>query len=312
AGLSTSNWNSGSSNSGNSSGLPAGWENVHSPSEGLQRGLDEAGKQLGVSLGTAEQWWVFLAFAVLTLLVVCIVLWAVGIAARGGLIAQTREAIAGRTTSVSAGWRAGLRLWGRVFAVGFLFALPFLGLGALGLITLAVFGVPALIAGGGTPAITAGLVGMGLVLSLIGLVGFAIGIIVSLLEEVALRHAVLDGQGALYSIKASWADLRAKRGVASMWLVMILVNIAAGLAAAIVVIPVVIVLAFVVAASVAAGGESMLWLIAPALLVLFLVGATLKAAYSTFRNTVWTSFYDRMQAPELGDAGPATLEPAAI
>lgn len=312
AGLSTSNWNSDPSSSGNSSGVPSGWENVHSPSEALQRGLDEAGRELGVSLGTAEQWWVFLAFAVLTLLVVCLVLWAIGIAARGGLIQQTREAIAGRPTSASAGWRVGLRLWGRVFAVGFLFALPFIGLGVLDLITMAAFGVPALIAGGSTPASTAGLVGMGLVLSLIGLVAFVIGVIVSMLEEVALRHAVLDGEGALYSIKASWTDLKAKRGVASMWLVMILVNIAAGLAAAVVVIPVVMVLGFVIAASVAAGGESMLWLVAPALLVVLLVGATLKAAYSTFRNTVWTSFYDRMRTPELGDTGPETLEPAVI
>jgi hypothetical protein len=303
AALSTSNWNSSSSSS---QGLPAGWENVHTPTEALQRGLDAAGKQLGTSLGTAQQWWALIAFAVLALVVVCLVLWAIGIAARGGLIAQTREAIAGRSTSAAAGWRTGLRLWGRVFAVGFLLALPLIGLGILALITAAVFGIPALIAAGtAAPSVTAGLVSMGLVLSLIGVVALVIGVIVSILEEVALRHAVLDGRGALDSIKATWADLKAKRGVASMWLVMILVNIAAGIAAVILFIPVVVVLGFVVAGSVVAGGTGMFWLIVPALLVLFVTGMLFKAVYATFQNTAWTSFYDRMQHPELSAAAPA-------
>jgi hypothetical protein len=304
AALSSNNWNSSSSSSGSSQGLPAGWENVHTPTEALQRGLDAAGTQLGVSLGTAQQWWVLIAFAVLALVVVCLALWAIGIAARGGLIAQTREAIAGRPTSAGAGWRTGLRLWGRVFAVGFLLALPLVGLGILGLLTLVGLGVPALIAGGGTP-VAAGLVGMGLALSLIGVVAFVVGVIVSMLEEVALRHAVLDGRRALDSIKATWADLKAKRGVASMWLVMILVNIVAGIAAAVVFIPVVVVIGFLVAASVAAGGMGMFWLIVPALLVLFAMGMLFKAVYATFRNTAWTSFYDRMQRPELSAAAPA-------
>jgi hypothetical protein len=145
---------------------------------------------------------------------------------------------------------------------------------------------------------------MGLVLSLLGLIGLVIGVLVSILEEVALRHAILDGRGALDSIKATWADLKAKRGVASMWLVMILVNIAAGIAGAILVIPVIVVLGLIIAASVAVGGMDMLWLIAPGLLVLFVVGLLYKAVYATFRNTTWTSFFERMQQPELPAAAP--------
>jgi len=312
ASLSSGNWNSGSSSSGSSQGLPAGWENVHTPTEALQRGLDAAGKQLGVSLGTAQQWWAFLAFAVLALIVVCLVLWVIGIAARGGLIAQTREAIAGRPTSAGAGWRTGLRMWGRVFAVGFLLALPLIGLGILGLLLAAVFGIPALVAGGvTTPAVTAGLVSMGLLLALIGVVALVIGVLVSILEEVALRHAVLGDRGALDSIKATYADLKAKRGVASMWLVMILVNIAVGIASAIVFIPVVLVIGFIVAASVAAGGTGMFWLIVPAVLVLFAMGMLFKAVYSTFRNAAWTSFYDRMQRPEFEAAESGVAGPVA-
>jgi hypothetical protein len=304
AGVSSGNWNSSSSSSKGSGGTPAWLENAHSPNEALQRGLDEAGKQLGAPMGTPEQWWVFLAFAVLTLIVVCTVLWAIGIAARGGLIAQTREAVAGRPTSAGAGWRSGLHYWGRVFAVGFLFGLPLFGLGILGLIAFAGFGGIALIAQGNAAGLTAGLAGMGVSLSIIGLAAIAVGLITSMLTEVALRHAVLGGQGAIDSIKAAWTDLRAKRGVASMWFVMILVNIAAGIAAGILFVPVVLVSVAVVGGAVYAGGWSMLWLAAPFVLILMLMGMTLKAVYSTFRNTAWTSFFGRIARPELPPETP--------
>jgi hypothetical protein len=193
-----------------------------------------------------------------------------------------------------------------------------MGLGVLALIVLGVFGIPTLIASGGgaafvsggfTPAVTAGLVSMGLVLSLIGLVAIAVGVIVSILEEVSLRYAVLDDRGAVESIRSTWSDLRSKRGVGSMWLVMLLVNIAAGIAAAILFIPVVIVIGIVVAGAVAAGGTAMLWLIGPAVLVLAALGMLFKAVYATFLNTAWTSFYGRMQHPdgdviESAPAGP--------
>jgi hypothetical protein len=194
------------------------------------------------------------------------------------------------------------------------------GLGVLALIVLAVFGLPVLIASGGNPALiasggvpgaTAGLVSMGFALALIGLVGFAIGVVVSMLQEVALRYAVLDDRGALDSIRTTWTDLKAKRGIASMWLVMILVNIAAGIAAAILFIPVVVVVGFAIAAAVVAGGMGMLWLIAPGLLVLIFMGMLLKAVYSTFRNMAWTSFYGRMQYPEpaAAQSGPEAPQP---
>jgi hypothetical protein len=302
AGLSTSNWNSNSSSSSGSKGLPPGWENIHSPNEALQLGLDQAGKQLGVSLGTAAQWWVILGIAVFALIMLCIGLWVIGLAARGGLIQQTREAIYGRPASAGAGWRSGMHYWGRVFAVGFLLALPLMALGLMALIVLAIFGIPALASGGGGGAFVAALVGMGLALSLIGLVAFVVGVVVSMLEEVALRHAVLDGRGAVDSIKATWDDLWKKRGLASMWLVMILVNICAGLAGAILFIPVVLLMGVVVGGAVLAGGLAMLWLLVPVFFVLMVLGMLFKAVYATFRNTAWTGFYVRIERPELNAA----------
>jgi hypothetical protein len=305
AGLSSGSFDSSSRSSGTSDRLPEWIDSARTPSEALQRGLDMAGQKLGTPMGTAEQWWVFLGLTVLTLLILCIVFWVIGIAARGGLIEQTREAVAGRPTSAAAGWRSGLRNWGRVFAVGFLLGLPFLGLGILALMTFVAFGGVAIFAAGPPPAVTAGLVGMGLVLLPIGVVAIVASLLVSMLVEVALRHAVLDGRGAIDSIKASWSDLRAKRGVASMWLVMVLVNIAVGIAIGILLIPVIVVSVAVVGGSVYAGGWSMIWLAIPFALLLTLIGMTVKAVYSTFRNTAWTSFYGRIERPELTPETPA-------
>ncbi len=140
---------------------------------------------------------------------------------------------------------------------------------------------------------------MGLVLSLIGLVAVVVGVIVSMLQEVALRHAILDGRGAVDSIKATWDDLWSKRGVASMWLVMILVNICTLIAIAIVFVAAAIVVALVIAGSVAVGGTSMFWLLLPLGLLLVLMLMMFKAVYSTFRNTAWTGFYVRIERPEV-------------
>jgi hypothetical protein len=303
AAISTSNWNSGSSKTGSSQGLPPGWENIHTPNDALQRGLDLAGKQLGVSMGTPAQWWAVIALTVFALATICLISWVIGIAARGGLIAQTREAVAGRPTSAAAGWRIGFSNWGRVFVVGFLLGLPLFALGMVGFLTFVAFGGLTFALGGGV-AHSAGLVGRGVMLSLIGMVATAVGVIVNMLEEVSLRHALLDRRGAIDSIKATWDDLWAKRGVASMWLVMILVNICTIIAAALVFIPAVVMIAVVVAGAVLAGGAGMLWLLAPLLALLMVVGMVFKAVYSTFRNTAWTSFYVRIERPELPVTAP--------
>ena len=97
-----------------------------------------------------------------------------------------------------------------------------------------------------------------------------------------------------------------------MWLVMILVNIAAGIGAAILFIPVAIVVGLIVAGAVMAAGMGMLWLIAPALLLLIVFGMLFKAVYATFRNTAWTSFYDRMQRPDSDLAESGFAEPLAV
>jgi hypothetical protein len=309
---SRSSWNSNSSSSGS---RPTGWNppppgTIHSPNDALQYVLDQAGRQTHMPMGTPAQWWLAIGLVAAVIVTLTIVLWAVGIWARGGLIEQTREAVAGRTATASAGWRSGLRSWGRVFLVGFLLGLPLFVLGVLGFFVAVGFGLPALMAGLHGAA-TAGLVGMGLALSVIGLAALAVSVVVSMIEEVALRNAVLSNRLAFDSIRDAWIALRAKQGIASMWLVMILVNIAAAIGAGILFIPVALVGVVVVGGSVYAAGPHMFWLATPFVVLLIALALLFKAIFTTFRNTAWTSFYLRIQGPSTGTQPPTTATPVA-
>lgn len=296
AGMSSINWNTSGNDVEGFQGLQTGWPGSGSPGVELQRGIDELGRELGMSLGTVSDWVFWLAVVVLGLILVGIVFWAIGVAARGGLIEQTREALAGRETSARAGWRTGFRYWGRVFAVGFLLGLPLLILGLVALIAFLILGGLAFFSG--DAQVTAGLVGMGAILSLIGLFTVVVAVIMGMLHEVALRHALLEDCGAVDSIKASWADLWERRSVASMWLVMIVVNICAGIIGGILFVPLALLIAFIVAGAVVAGGLPMLWLLAPLSLLVIAFGLTYRAVYSTYVSAAWTSFFTRMERPE--------------
>lgn len=300
ASVTTSNW---SSSNNDFKGFE-GWQNsatTHvAPMTEIQTALDKVGTELGVSLGPASNWIFAAIIAVLVLMLVCLVFWAIGVAARGGLIEQTREALAGRATSARAGWRTGFRYWGRVFLVGFLLSLPLIAVGAVGGIAFLAMG--GLTAMAGDVQVTAGLIAMGTVLALLGLLGIGISVVTTMLHETALRHAILDDIGALDSIKATWAELRARRGVASMWLVMIVVNICASIAGGIVFVPALLIAGLIIAGAVAAGGTSMFWLLLPFGLILFAMGLAFKALYTTFVSAAWTAFFTRIERPELAAA----------
>ena len=241
--------------------------------------------------------WVIAAFAILVL--IGIVFWVVGIAARGGLIDQTDKALAGETVSVRAGWRKGFSRWGRVFAVGFLLGLPFLIIGLVML--LLVGGAAIFLIEGGEPG--PGLIGVGLFVPLAMVVAFVIGIAVTLIREVSFRHAILGDVPAFQSIKTAWGDLLAKRGLFTMWLVMVIVGLAVGVATALVMVPIAIVSIVVIGGGVASTGPAALWMLVPMLLVSIVLGALYKSVWMTFQYSAWTAFYRQM-----GDPAPETVQ----
>jgi hypothetical protein len=265
----------------------------------VQQAFDELGAELGVQFGQVADWvpWLIVTGIMLMFvaLITCLVFAVLGIAARGGLVHQVNEALAGRQVRASAGWRMGFRYFWRVLGISIVLALPGIVLGIIGAAAFFVFGGMAMLLDG--PAV-AGLVTMGIVMAMLAIVALPLSIIISMLYEVSFRHAILAERGVIDSVKASWADLWGRRGVASMWLVMILVYIVLAVLGGIVLVPLGLTIALFVAGSVAAAGWGMLWLIVPAAVVMIAVMMLLKAVFSTFVSAAWTSFYVRIERPE--------------
>jgi hypothetical protein len=248
------------------------------------------------------EWLPWLIGGIALLIVIGFMFWILSVAARGGLIDQTNVALAGETVSVRAGWRMGFRRWGRVFLVGFLLALPLFILGAV--MAAAFAGVAITFAAGNAEPIP-GLLGLGALVPVAVLLSIAVGVLVGLLSEVSYRHAVLGDLGALDSIRAAWDDVFSRRGVTTMWLVMLVVGIGAGVAAGIVMVPLLIVSGLIVGATVMGAGLPGLWTLLPLGLVVLAVGMLIKSVYSTFQYAAWTEFYRRMTS---GRTGPDRYE----
>ncbi len=293
-GVSSINWDLGSADTSSQgpefTGMPTGAE--------IQKAIDEAGREIGVSLGSVNDWWIWIAVGVMALVVIGLVFWVLSIAARGGLIEQTREAIAERPTSVRAGWRTGWRYWGRVFVVGLLLAIPILVFGGIASLGAVIAGT-LIIGGEGAVQATAGVVAAGAVVALFGLITVVVSVILSMVQEVAYRYAILEDRGAVDSIKTGWNDLFQRRGVASMWLVLVVADILATIAGGIVFVPIALIVSVIVAGAVFTAGTGMLWLLVPLVLIGIALGFVFKAIYTTFTTTAWTSFFVRIERPEL-------------
>lgn len=175
--------------------------------------------------------------------------------------------------------------------VGLLLALPQLVIGILfGLLTLGM--VFFFIQMPGEPF--AGLLGLAAFVPVAIIMFLVVGVVVGILREMAFRRAVLSDLGAGEAIKTTWHDLKARRGLATMWLIMLVVGIGAGVATGIIMVPLVVVVGLLVGAFVVGAGTGGLWALLPLGLIVFAVGMLLKAVYAAFRNTAWTSFFVRM------------------
>jgi MFS family permease len=315
AGASSFNWTSGPGETGGSQGDwdPSQWEaDLDIP----QEGFEQFGREVEAlfTSGAIPDWLPWLIAGIGFLILLGMVFWVLSIAAQGGLIEQTNEALAGRTVSVRQGWRTGFRRWFRVFAVGFLLALPII---LLGIVLTLVFGATAFmfIADSSEPIV--GLLSLGVLVPFAVIAGIAVGVLIALLQEVAYRHAVLGDQTAVESIKTAWADLFAKRGLVTMWLVMLVVGIGVAVASALVFLPIIVAVGLIVGAAVLGAGLAGLWLLLPLGLVVIALGMVFKAVYSTFSYAAWTEFYRRMigrddyPAAEAVQTEPPVLEGAA-
>ncbi len=222
-----------------------------------------------------------------------LVLWVVGIAARGGLVRLVHDAEEGREVRAVNGWSTGFRMWGRLFLLGLVLYTPLVILAVLiGLVTFGPMIAAAIQGVDPTPAI-ASMCGGILIGGLLLLVS---GFVAGLLHELGVRHAVIADQPALRSIGLAWGDVRSRfKDVFVMWLILVGVGIAYGIGVGVIGA----VFGLVMLVSVLGGA----WLAAVAVgFVLFLVLLLPTAIYSTFYSAVWTLFYRRLTGREALDA----------
>ncbi len=254
-----------------------------------------------------EQWLAdniaLLIAGVAVLMLVAIAFLVLGIAARGGLIYLVNESEENRPVLSGTGWSVGFAHWGRTFLIGLLLALPMLVVIGVVVAAALITIIPVATTGGGVedalPALGAGLC---IVLPIALVAAVATSVVVAILYEIALRYGVLYGSSSTESIVRAWRDLVGKRGTFTMWLVMLLPQIAFS----VVVLLVSLVFVVPILGLGFAGQYGAAVFVALLLLVVLLLPG---AVYGTFHSSAWTVFFRRMNGMETL-AAPA-VAPAA-
>jgi hypothetical protein len=257
------------------------------------------------SLDAVRSWAVanlpFIILATAALFLIGIAFWIVSIAARGGLVYLVNEAAEERPVRARPGWAVGFHFWGRTFLISLLLALPIIAIAVVvGIfVAIAVVGASA-----GGAAAASGFLGICGAVAAALVILVPLGILIGILDQIGLRHGVLDDMPAVDAIKAAWWDVRHRfSGVAVMWVLLFAITLGYG-----VVIAIAAVALFVPALALAAfrawAAAALLSLVAIAVLLLP------SAIFNTLYSSAWTLFFRRLTGREAASTLPAHAAPA--
>ncbi|MBA4370027.1 MAG: hypothetical protein C0418_00405 [Coriobacteriaceae bacterium] len=264
--------------------------------------------QLSQQYSVFENWFAenlaLLAVLVGLLVMVAIVFWVLSVMAHAALVHQVNEAEEGRPVSISAGFSAGFRYWGRTFLIFLALGLPILVLALLFVALMLVAIVPLAQAEGGGDALAALplLCGGGIVVFVLLLV---VGFVVGILQHLALRYAILEERPAFDAIGAAWGAMRSRfKDVLIMWLLMLAVGagygLATGLLAIVLVLPAVLLLF-----------TGNIFGFLGLILVLAAIMVVPSAIWGAFISAAWTVFFRRLTGREIPAAAAAPWAPTA-
>ncbi len=253
------------------------------------------------------------ATVLIALIVLCF--WIISVAARGGLVHLASQADEGIAPTVREGFTVGFHVWGRVFLIGLVIYLPFVLLMMLIMVPTVILPIIAAVqadGSGSTGGAIAAVLGMIGILIVEILVFAIVGMLLGLIEQLALRHGVLADMPAMESVRTAMRDLRARfLDVFLMWLV----TLGVGFVVALVFGAVAAMFGIAVAGAAMTG----LWPLAVVIgVVMMLVFIVPGAIVSAFSSTLWTVFYRRFtgrdgasaQAPVASAAqGPSLYSP---
>jgi hypothetical protein len=258
-------------------------------------------------------YWVAAVVALVLLgLVISVGLALLGALGRTALVDQVRAAEDHGVVNLRAGWQAGRRHLWPVFLIRLLLGLP----GAVVTLTgaLPVIGTSLLVAGQEwpqvvTPTVFSGM--LSLFVCLFPVICLAVLLLIpfSVLQRLAIRTCVLEGEGVRESIVRAWATLQEHLGLlAVVWLILLGIGIGVTIVIGLPLVLVVLSLAastlltvFISPLLFAALGL-IIWLLA------WLVGAASGGVVETFISAVWTLAYRELTGMGLtGEEGaPAT------
>ncbi len=214
----------------------------------------------------------------------------------GALIGMVREAEQTGETSVGSGWRMGWSRFLPLFGIDLVMGIP-AAIVALVLIGIGLSPLLLLLAEQDAMTIAAILLTALLMLLVVGFL-IVMGLVLSVVGELARRQCVLQKMGVLDSIRAGYQIGRANlRHVALIWVMLFGISLAYGIAMA--------ALAFVgfgVAAVPAAAVYAVTETVGASLLIGFLFAipgivalSVLGGVYESFRSAVWTLFYSELE-----------------
>jgi hypothetical protein len=248
------------------------------------------------------------------LLLIGIVLWVVGLIARGGLIGAVQQIETAGNTSFGTAWRVGASKFWPILGLNVLLILP---IALIVILAVVLFGgaIAAIIVGAsqaddGGAGIAGGVFGLLCFGGVLACVGVIVGIVIMALQTFGERAIVLENRGVLESFGRSWEIVRANLGnvillAVLMFIISLVVGLIVGVISAALFLPVVL------TAIGEAGGQGVgtgtIALGALSFLAVVIVSAIVGAIFIAFNSTTWTLAYRQFSG--MGSASAAA--PAA-
>lgn len=273
-------------------------------------GFDGSAPDLRGFLDTVQQWLPALIAAGALLVLVGLVWWVLGIAARGGLIVGVNSIEQEGRPGVGALWSAGFSRFWSLLGLEVLLRLPIVAvmLAVMAGVLLPLFGS---LAGGGQPgaeviAPICGSLAVGIPVMLV--LSFVLGI----MELIAKRYVMLGGQGTFEAAGNSWRFFRARfKDTFLMWLINGALNIAASLVLIVPGLVIGVVVAVPVIMAVASGSwGALVPVVGIAFVLIMLLSFAYSAIWGTFTSALWTIFFRKVTGMEAPSITPVTV-PAA-
>jgi hypothetical protein len=252
-----------------------------------------------------EEAWVVIAAVGCLALLLGIALWVLSLIARGGLVTGVQQVEDEDATTLGAAWRAGVGRFWTLLGISILTGLPAFiaivaGILLLGLLifgTIAAIDAAAEVGGflGGTASVLCG--------GVVCCGGILLAIVLEQIRVYAERAVMLEGLGAIDSLKRGWQVLKDNLGpTIILWLIFLVIGLVVG---AVLAAPfVALMLPFLAAMG---GGDPSAWVLIPVCLgglLWLIVTAVIGSIVQTFTSATWTLAYRQFTGAVLPPAEP--------